>query len=106
MHDAFGLPADDPRRRAARVANPLSEAEPELRTSLLPGLLSVLVRNVGRGNRDLALFEIGLVFTAVQRRDVPRPNPASPHPPSDGELAAHGGRAARPAPPRRRRAVR
>ena len=71
VHDAFGLPLDDRRRRAARVANPLSEAEPELRTSLLPGLLTNLHRNVGRGMRDLALFEMGLVY-------LPRPGAAAP----------------------------
>ncbi len=64
IHDAFGLPADDPRRRAFVLANPLSENEPELRTSLLPGLLAMLVRNTGRGNRDAALFEMGLVYDA------------------------------------------
>ena len=62
IHDAFGLAADDPRRHAARLVNPLSDAEPELRTSLLPGLLATLVRNVGRGNRDFAIFEMGLVY--------------------------------------------
>jgi phenylalanyl-tRNA synthetase beta chain len=60
--DALGLDEDDPRRRALRLANPLSEAEPELRTTLLPGLLATLRRNVGRGTRDVALFETGLVF--------------------------------------------
>src|SRR5207253_1810531 len=40
VHDAFGLAADDPRRAALRLVNPLSDDEPELRTSLLPGLLS------------------------------------------------------------------
>jgi len=62
VHDDFGLEADDPRRNALRLANPLSEAEPELRTSLLPGLLATLRRNIGRGLRDLALFEAGLVY--------------------------------------------
>jgi phenylalanyl-tRNA synthetase beta chain len=62
VHNVFGLAADDPRRRALRVVNPLSDAEPELRTSLLPGLLSTAVRNLGRGWRDLGLFEMGLVF--------------------------------------------
>ena len=38
VHDAFGLDPDDP-RRALRLANPISDAEPELRTTLLPGLL-------------------------------------------------------------------
>ncbi|MDT4980915.1 MAG: phenylalanyl-tRNA synthetase beta chain [Pseudonocardiales bacterium] len=87
VHDAFGLAPDDPRRRAARLANPLSEAEPELRTSLLPGLLATLQRNVGRGNRNLALFETGLVY--LPRPDAPPPpRPGVDHRPSDEELAA------------------
>jgi phenylalanyl-tRNA synthetase beta chain len=64
MKDALRFGADDPRRQAVVIANPLSDAEPEMRTSLLPGLLSSVLRNVGRGTRDLALFEMGLVFRA------------------------------------------
>ncbi len=60
--DALGYPADDPRRSAVRLTNPLSEEEPLLRTSLLPPLLATLKRNLGRGLRDLSLFEIGMVF--------------------------------------------
>jgi phenylalanyl-tRNA synthetase beta chain len=60
--DAFGLPADDARRATVRLANPLSEQEPALRSTLLPPLLAALRRNLGRGQRDLALYEIGLVF--------------------------------------------
>ncbi|MFE1786769.1 phenylalanine--tRNA ligase subunit beta, partial [Streptomyces sp. NPDC059506] len=60
--DALGLEADDARRRTVRLANPLSDEEPELRTTLLPGLLATLRRNDGRGSHDLALFETGLVF--------------------------------------------
>jgi phenylalanyl-tRNA synthetase beta chain len=55
------------------VANPLSEDEPLLRTTLLPGLLRVLARNIGRGFADTALFEIGLVF-----RPRPGAAPAAP----------------------------
>jgi phenylalanyl-tRNA synthetase beta chain len=87
VHDAFGLRADDPRRGAARVLNPLAETEPELRTSLLPGLLATLRRNVGRGNRDVALFEMGLVF--LPRADAaPPPVLGVEHRPSDDEVAA------------------
>jgi phenylalanyl-tRNA synthetase beta chain len=60
--DLLGLPPEDLRRPAVVVANPLSEDEPLLRTTLLPGLFRVLARNVGRGFADTALFEIGLVF--------------------------------------------
>jgi phenylalanyl-tRNA synthetase beta chain len=60
--DALGLAADDPRRAALRLVNPLSEEQPLLRTTLLPGLLAALRRNVGRGEQDVALFELGMVF--------------------------------------------
>lgn len=62
LADQLGLPADDPRRPAVRLANPLSEEEPLLRTTLLGPLLGILKRNLGRGHRDLALYEIGAVF--------------------------------------------
>ncbi len=60
--DRMGLRPDDPRRSAPRLVNPISEEEPLMRTTLLPGLLGVLTRNLGRGLTDLALFELGLVF--------------------------------------------
>ncbi|MFI9722396.1 phenylalanine--tRNA ligase subunit beta [Streptomyces sp. NPDC052396] len=60
--DHLGLEADDPRRLTVRLLNPLSEAEPALRTTLLPGLFAALRRNDSRGEHDLALFETGLVF--------------------------------------------
>ena len=60
--DRLQLPADDARRRAVRVANPLSDDEPLLRTTLLPGLLRTLTRNLGRGFSDVLLYEFGLVF--------------------------------------------
>ncbi|MBQ0854381.1 phenylalanine--tRNA ligase subunit beta [Streptomyces sp. BH-SS-21] len=60
--DQLGLEADDPRRTVVTLANPLSDEEPAMRTTLLPGLLGALRRNDGRGSHDLALFETGLVF--------------------------------------------
>jgi phenylalanyl-tRNA synthetase beta chain len=60
--DALELGKDDPRRRALALANPLNDDEPLLRTTLLPGLLRTLVRNVGRGFADTALYEMGLVY--------------------------------------------
>lgn len=64
--DALGYAADDPRRTAVRLTNPLREEQPLMRTSLLVSLLSVAHRNVARGTHDLALFEIGLVTTGRQ----------------------------------------
>lgn len=62
--DRLQLPAGDLRRRAILVANPIRDEEPQLRTTLLPGLFRVLSRNAGRGFADLALFEIGSVARA------------------------------------------
>ena len=76
--DRLGLPPEDLRRPAVVVANPLSEDEPLLRTTLLPGLFRVLARNIGRGFADTALFEIGLVF-----RPRPGAAPAAPILPVD-----------------------
>ncbi|MFA3836503.1 phenylalanine--tRNA ligase subunit beta [Streptomyces aureus] len=58
----LGIEQDDPRRTTVKLVNPLSDEEPALRTTLLPGLLEALRRNDGRGSHDLALFETGLVF--------------------------------------------
>ena len=59
--DALGLPSDDPRRTALRLANPISAEQPLLTTTLLPGLLEAAARNAGRGQSDLALFETATV---------------------------------------------
>lgn len=61
--DAFGYPADDPHRAAVRLANPLSDEAPLLRTSVLQTLVEVLRRNLARGVEDLALLEVGVVTT-------------------------------------------
>lgn len=45
-----------------RLVNPIASQYPTLRTSILPGLLDALRRNVSRGFGDLALFEAGSVF--------------------------------------------
>ncbi|MFH8491393.1 phenylalanine--tRNA ligase subunit beta [Streptomyces longisporoflavus] len=62
VFDQLGFEAGDPVRRVVKLVNPLSDEEPALRTTLLPGLLGALRRNEGRGSHDLALFETGLVF--------------------------------------------
>jgi phenylalanyl-tRNA synthetase beta chain len=48
------------------LANPLSSDMDVLRPSLLPGLIHSLRHNVSRKNYDVALFEIGRVFTVAQ----------------------------------------
>ncbi|MFD7719457.1 phenylalanine--tRNA ligase subunit beta [Streptomyces sp. NPDC059814] len=85
--DQLGLDADDDRRRTVRLVNPLSDEEPSLRTTLLPGLLGALRRNDGRGSHDLALFETGLVFRPTGQETKPVRLPVDRRP-SDEEIAA------------------
>lgn len=85
--DLMGVPADDQRRRLNKIVNPLSEATPYLRTSILPGLFAAVARNRSRGNDDLALFEAGSVFFANDPL-VAAPRPPVTQRPSAEELAA------------------
>jgi phenylalanyl-tRNA synthetase beta chain len=62
LADELMLAADDDRRHAVRLANPISDERPLLRTSVLSTLVDALRRNVARGHKDVALFELGLVF--------------------------------------------
>jgi phenylalanyl-tRNA synthetase beta chain len=84
--DAWGLGADDPRRATVSVLNPLEADRPELATTLLPGLLEALVRNVSRGAADVSLFGIEQVVQAT-----PTTRPLAPIPvdrrPTDAERA-------------------
>ncbi|KNB49750.1 phenylalanine--tRNA ligase subunit beta [Streptomyces caatingaensis] len=85
--DHLGLEADDPRRLTVRLLNPLSEAEPALRTTLLPGLFAALRRNDSRGEHDLALFETGLVFRPTGE-ELPAHRLPVDRRPTDEEIAS------------------
>ncbi|WP_328337501.1 phenylalanine--tRNA ligase subunit beta [Streptomyces violaceus] len=86
VFDQLGLESDDPARRVVKLSNPLSDEEPALRTSLLPGLLGALRRNDGRGSHDLALFETGLVFQPREEQPTAAVLPVDRRP-TDEELA-------------------
>jgi phenylalanyl-tRNA synthetase beta chain len=77
--DNLGILADDARRSLLLLANPLSDERPGMRTTLLPGLLAALRRNVGRGQVDLALFEAGPVFL-LREGQAPRGSTDPPRP--------------------------
>src|SRR3954454_2707797 len=83
--DALGLPPSDDRRSAMRIANALSNEQPLMTTTLLPGLLETAARNVGRGQTDVALFESATV--TVPRNGVGVGAPILPvdRPPTSGE---------------------
>ena len=87
LFDALAYAADDPRRRAVRLANPLSDEAPLMRTSVLDSLLDTLRRNVARGTRDAAVYEMGLV-TQAPEAPLSAPVPATESRPDDATLAA------------------
>ena len=86
IFDQWGLAADDPRRNTIAVLNPLESDRPRLATTLLPGLLEALTRNVSRGSVDVALYAIAQV---VQPTTETRPVELIPtdRRPSDDEIA-------------------
>lgn len=84
--DRLGLAADDPRRATVRLANPLADTQPFMRTTLLPGLFAAVARNTSRSQDDLAVFECGAVFLANNRGAAPMPDVSRR--PSPAEIAA------------------
>ena len=122
--DQLRLESDDVRRKHVRLANPMSEDLPLMRTNLLSTLVELVARNYGRGAKDVALFEAGLVSTSAGLPDGPGPRAPARLPPTRGgtrrglrlgsspsptttrasspatsKTPASGARAARPRPP-------
>lgn len=87
VFDQWGLPADDARRATTRVLNPLEADRPQLATTLLPGLLEALTRNVSRGTADIALFAIQQVVEPTSDTRAVERIPTDRRP-SDDEIAA------------------
>lgn len=83
VFDAWGLPADDPRRTATRVLNPLETDRSGLATTLLPGLLEALARNVSRGIVDVGLFAIAQVVQPADQARTVDPIPVDRRPTAD-----------------------
>ena len=60
--ESLGITTKDQRHNLVRLANPLSEDSPYLRTTLIPGLFEALSRNISRGADNVSLFEQGIVY--------------------------------------------
>jgi phenylalanyl-tRNA synthetase beta chain len=65
------LPAGDQRLRVLHIANPLSEDQSVMRTTLLPGLLEAARYNLDRDVTELRLFESGRVFISNGAERLP-----------------------------------
>jgi phenylalanyl-tRNA synthetase beta chain len=74
---------EDPRANPVLLANPLSEEQSAMRTTLLGSLLDVAARNSARGATNLALFESTRVYlqnppTGLKGADIDRNRPVDP----------------------------
>jgi phenylalanyl-tRNA synthetase beta chain len=83
--DALGFLGE--RASTYRIANPMSEEFPLLRVHMVPGLLEVAQRNISRGAKDFAIFEMGSIFRGVQKPE-PMISPALGQKPSPKEIAS------------------
>jgi len=66
-YQALGIAVD-----FADLHNPLTHDQSALRAQLLPNLLHSVALNIKRGTRNVQLYEIGTVFTAVDGRKQPK----------------------------------
>ena len=60
--DKLGLQADDARRQAVQIMNPISDDFKTMRTTMVPSMLNTAAYNQARQNDRIALFEVGRVF--------------------------------------------
>lgn len=84
--DRLGLAEDDVRNNRLKLANPLADDAPYLRTTLLSTLLEAAVRNVSRGLERVAIMELGNVVLPKSTGESPLP--AVGQRPSDADLEA------------------
>jgi phenylalanyl-tRNA synthetase beta chain len=70
--DRLQMPEDDPRRQQVIILNPLTEDQSVLRTTLVPGLLETMGRNLSRQSKTLKLFETGKVFVDQSKGNLPQ----------------------------------
>jgi phenylalanyl-tRNA synthetase beta chain len=63
--DSMGFVGE--RAATYRIANPMSEEFPLMRVHLVPGLIEVAARNISRGAKDFAIFEMGSIFRSSQK---------------------------------------
>jgi phenylalanyl-tRNA synthetase beta chain len=94
------IPADDPRAKPVMLANPLSEDQSAMRTTLIGSLLDIAARNTARGTTDLALFESTRVYLTTGQNDDPQlPTGRNDSPDGSNRPVGGGGATYRPVDP-------
>jgi phenylalanyl-tRNA synthetase beta chain len=70
--DRLRIPDNDRRRNTVAVMNPLTEDQTVMRTSLVPGVLSTLQRNLAQQEKTVKVFEIGKVYYDTENEQLPQ----------------------------------
>jgi phenylalanyl-tRNA synthetase beta chain len=70
--DRLQLSDTDARRRVETILNPISDQMSVLRSSLIPGLLETMKKNISQQTDTLRLFEIGKIFLSTQKGSLPQ----------------------------------
>ncbi|MBQ5625015.1 MAG: phenylalanine--tRNA ligase subunit beta, partial [Phascolarctobacterium sp.] len=60
--DKLQLPADDSRRNAIELLNPITDEFKVMRTTMAPSVLSAAAYNLARQHSKVAIFEVGRVY--------------------------------------------
>jgi phenylalanyl-tRNA synthetase beta chain len=68
----LNLSPHDHRMHQLTLLNPLSEDQSIMRTSLIPGLLTTMRKNIYQNNVNLKLFEVGPVFLIQPKDKLPQ----------------------------------
>jgi phenylalanyl-tRNA synthetase beta chain len=61
-YDKIRLPEDSPLRKSIRILNPLGEDTSIMRTTAIPSMLEILVRNYNHNNKAVRLFELARIY--------------------------------------------
>jgi phenylalanyl-tRNA synthetase beta chain len=69
--DRLSFSSDDPRRSLVEILNPLTEDQTVMRSTLLPGLLKSVHRNVSQRAKTCRFFEIGKIFIGRGKTRLP-----------------------------------
>jgi len=62
----FGWQADDPRSKPIPILNPLNANHEYLKTSLIPGMLDAVRRNIDHGTKKIRMCQMGKIFLSLE----------------------------------------
>jgi phenylalanyl-tRNA synthetase beta chain len=69
--DRLNLAPGDPKRNLLEILNPLTEDQTVMRSSLMPGLIGSIRKNLSQQVKNCKLFEIGKIFIDQGKSSLP-----------------------------------